>query len=245
MNVVNDIENHMLNNIKEINKECYKYENYLMPCKGFPISVFYEKHSINAINNLDNIKNKDIIDAGACLGESALVLSDYTNKKVHSFEPITYSYNLMLKTIKLNNKDDVIIPVHKALSDSNGEMTFYMEDDNASLNYLVPDNIKTKKTNTSEKIELITLDKYVEENNIEVGLIKTDLEGYETMFLKGAINTIKNQKPALLISIYHSYNDFFNIKPIIESLDLGYKFKIIKARQSSAIAETLLIAEVY
>ena len=92
---------------------------------------------------------------------------------------------------------------------------------------------------------MTTLDSFVDKNNIKVGLIKTDLEGFEQNFLKGSLNTIKKQKPILIISIYHNYSDFFDIKPMIEELDLGYKFKIIKSNDFNLIVETKLLAEVY
>ena len=92
-------------------------------------------------------------------------------------------------------------------------------------------------------IEATTLDDFVRKNNIEVGLIKVDIEGYEQHFLKGAEQTIKTQKPALLISIYHNIDDYLHIKPMIESWNLGYKFKIRKPEESLFL-ETLLIAEI-
>ena len=94
-----------------------------------------------------------------------------------------------------------------------------------------------------EKIEITTIDDYVEKNNIEVGLIKSDIEGAELSLLRGAINTIKQQKPVLVISIYHNTNDFFEIKKLIESLNLGYKFKIEK-NPNRILIDTVLIAEV-
>ncbi len=44
----------------------------------------------------------------------------------------------------------------------------------------------------------------------------------------------------LFISIYHSAEDFFEIKPWIENLDLGYKFEIIKEQPWTFIADTIL-----
>ena len=96
-----------------------------------------------------------------------------------------------------------------------------------------------------EKVSMVTLDSYVKEHNLNVGLIKTDLEGFEQKFLEGAINTIIEQKPSLMISIYHNYNDFFEIKPMLEKLGLGYKFKINKAINAGVLLETKLIAECY
>ena len=63
-------------------------------------------------------------------------------------------------------------------------------------------------------------------------------------FLKGAKETIRTQKPAMLISIYHFGSDYFKIKPFIESWDLGYKFKIHKGVDLSLTGETALFCEV-
>ena len=60
----------------------------------------------------------------------------------------------------------------------------------------------------------------------------------------GAIETIKRDKPVLSISIYHTFDDFFNIKPWIENLNLGYKFKIIKPDVEDICCDVTLIAEV-
>lgn len=70
--------------------------------------------------------------------------------------------------------------------------------------------IKRENLDYKEKIEVnqITLDEYVDSENIEIGLIKVDIEGAERNFLKGAKKTICEQKPILLISIYHSAEDF-------------------------------------
>jgi hypothetical protein len=70
------------------------------------------------------------------------------------------------------------------------------------------------------------------------------LEGYERNFLLGAEKTIKEQRPALSISIYHNYEDFFTIKPLIESWNLGYAFKVLKPLDGRIMAETILLAEV-
>ena len=96
----------------------------------------------------------------------------------------------------------------------------------------------------SEKVMMRTLDSYVEEHPMDIGLIKVDIEGAEQQFMKGARKTIEKYRPVLLMSIYHNADDFFHIKPIIESWNLGYKFKIHKPVDFSISREVLLIAEV-
>lgn len=196
------------------------------------------------IKNISQVKNKNIIDAGGFIGDSAILFSDYTDKNVYSFEPFLHHYNMMLKTIELNKKNN-IIPVNMALGDSDKELSLY-SNGNLNMGLSIERNSEKLDINQIEdKVKMATLDSYVKENNIEVGLIKTDLEGFEQPFLKGAINTIKEQKPVLIISIYHNYSDFFEIKPMIENLNLGYKFKIIKYKNIYAVGTTILLAEVY
>ena len=231
------------NKIIKINKELFIYDKYILPKNHFEIEVFYDKSGMNYIKNINQVKNKNIIDAGGYIGDSAIVFSDYTDKNVYSFEPFLQNYNLMLKTIELNKKNN-IIPVNMALGNENKEISIYSNSDTANSGL----SVETKQSDINSfenKVKMVTLDSYVKENNIEVGLIKTDLEGFEQSFLKGAIETIKEQKPVLIISIYHNYRDFFEIKPMLENLNLGYKFRIIKNRLNKVIAENKLLAEVY
>ena len=225
------------NIIIKINNELYIYDNkYILNRDFFEFPNFYDKIGLDHVKNTDFIKDKAIIDAGGFIGDTALILSEYTNDKVYSFEPLLSNLNSMKKNIALNNKSNVE-PVYMALGDQNNEI--YIDDSNVSSGNVL--NIK----NTGNKVQMTTLDSFVEKNNIKVGLIKTDLEGFEQPFLRGALNTIKKQKPVLIISIYHNYSDFFDIKPMIEELDLGYKFKILKSNDFNIILETKLIAEVY
>ena len=77
-----------------------------------------------------------------------------------------------------------------------------------------------------------------------MGLIKVDIEGAEQSFLSGAKNTIIEHRPVLLISIYHNYNDFYKIKPLIESWNSGYQFDFHSPVLEYAVnRETLLICE--
>ena len=229
--------------IKKIDKNNYSYDKYILPICSFEPEVFYGKCGMDYIKNLNQIKNKNIIDAGAFIGDTAIILSDYTNKNVYSFEPFLQNYNVILKTIELNKKNN-IIPVNMALGNENKEIGM-----DASIGAGCGLSIENAKesdiNNIKNKVKMMTLDSYVKENNIEVGLIKTDLEGFEQLFLKGAIETIKEQKPVLIISIYHNYSDFFEIKPMLENLNLGYKFRIIRNKSPQLITETKLLAEVY
>ena len=226
--------------IVKLNDNLYYYNGYYLPVNQFDSSVFYSKYAIDELTTLDSVRNKDIIDAGGYVGDTALLFSSYTDKNIHVFEASPSNMDIIRETIRLNHLEN-IVPVSKALGEKSGTATFSLGERN-SCNSLVerpgynyPDHIE---------VPVITLDDYVRENNIEVGLIKVDIEGGEQLLLKGAVETIRTQHPILLISIYHSANDFFEIKPMIEKMCDKYTFRIIKPANSAIVIETILLAEV-
>lgn len=224
------------NKILKINDDCYVYKNYFLPVNHFEYDVFYEKLFTYKLENKDKIYDLDIIDAGACSGDSALILSELTSKNVYAFEPVSSNYDNMIKTIELNDVKN-IIPQKKGLSSEIKKENIYIFENASSLKY------NPSNTTNIESIEITTIDDYVEQNNLNVGLIKSDIEGMEMELLKGAFKTINKYKPTLLISVYHSANDFFKIKEYIENLNLGYKIKIIKPKNGYILVGTILIAQ--
>lgn len=231
------LKQHFFSNIFKISDEIYCYGKYLLPINHFEPSVFADQYGLRKISDPEYFADKCIIDVGAFIGDSALIFSPLTSSKLYAFEATSKYYNLLKKTIKLNDIDNVI-PIHAALGAECGNTTINVA---SSCSTLLTPNIEPEDT---EEVGMITLDSFVEENGLEVGLIKVDIEGYEREFLKGAEKTIKTQRPTLIISIYHYAADFFEIKPTIESWNLGYSFKIHKPVDYSISREVLLIAEI-
>lgn len=50
--------------------------------------VFYYHHGLRFTSKFIRkyIQNKDILDVGACMGDSLVILLNYTNKRVHLYE---------------------------------------------------------------------------------------------------------------------------------------------------------------
>ena len=226
--------------IVKLNDNLYYYNGYYLPVNQFDSSVFFSRYGIDKLTTLDSVRNKHIIDAGGYVGDTALLFSSYTDKNIHVFEASPSNMDIIRETIRLNHLDN-IVPVSKALGEKSGTATFSLGERN-SCNSLV----ERPGYNYTDHIEVpvVTLDDYVRENNLEVGLIKVDIEGGEQLLLKGAVETIRTQHPILLISIYHSANDFFEIKPMIEKICDKYTFRIIKPANSAIALETILLAEV-
>ena len=66
--------------IVKLNDNLYYYNGYYLPVNQFDSSVFYSKYAIDELTTLDSVRNKDIIDAGGYVGDTALSL-------IHISEP--------------------------------------------------------------------------------------------------------------------------------------------------------------
>ncbi len=232
--------------ICKITKNIYAYKNYKLPVNQFEASTFINKNKIDHIKN-KNWTKKTIIDVGAYIGDSFIMLNSELKSMgitdlptIHSFEPDKNNFEALKKTMEMNNIENVI--AHNVLlGDTSKIVDFFQLNFVAGLSGVR----KLHSPQDSIKTNMIDFDTYASNNKIsDIGLIKVDIEGAEQLFLKGAKKTIEKYRPTLLLSIYHNPEDFFEIKPMIEEWDLGYKFTILKPELGQILNETLLIAEV-
>ncbi len=187
---------------------------------------------------LDNYKNGLYIDAGSYNADFITTLKerkDISKSKFYIFEPNKYFYN----DIK-NNLDNTINYkiFDMALCDKDGEMEFMQVPSSTShiidKKYNAYNNTVLK--NDIDIVKTAKLDTIIKEE--KVNGIKIDIEGSEASMLNGSINTIINNKPILLISIYHRWDDLFKIQEFIMNLNLDYKFYI--RHYSLSVAKTIL-----
>ncbi len=220
----------------QISPNVFMYEGKFLPVQGFAACTSDYKNGLPELSQKiqNSIKGKNILDVGAFICDSALVFQEWKPNKIYSFEANPENAKLCKKTLRLNDLENVEI-VEYALGDEVGEVYIANESSPGTT-------IKQEASENTVKVSITTLDTYINENNIQdIALIKVDIEGFEQPFLRGAVNTIKEQKPLMLLSIYHSWADFVEIKPLIESWNLGYTFKIYKPTDGAIFLETLLI----
>jgi FkbM family methyltransferase len=169
---------------------------------------------------------RDVIDGGGYSGDSAMVFTEFQPRNVYAFEPNPEMFPEMKKIITNNTNilgDNVhkIVTVPMALGKVKGSMKLFSKgayDGSTSIH-------QRGKSNSKEyDVPVVSIDDFVREHSLDVGLIKLDVEGAESDVIEGALRTITTQHPLLIISIYHTPKDFFEIKPKIEGLNLGYRF---------------------
>jgi FkbM family methyltransferase len=148
-------------------------------------------------------KGDTFIDVGANQGEYSLWAARKVGSKgkVIAFEPMQQLFDQLTENIRLNESfQKTIIPIKLGLSDKKGEVTlFASEDSNEGTNTIY----NTDKFSIElGKIQLDTLDEQLDELKINtVNFLKVDVEGAELQVLKGTLNTLKNNRPILLLEI--------------------------------------------
>lgn len=164
--------------------------------------------------------NSTILDVGANIGCHTIPLAQLFNMSCHvySFEPEPRAFDTLLENVKLNNLTNVEA-VQEALSDSSGEAELFVGK-NSTHSTLTPqfmkkdnyldirfdellkntiDKIKTKASfNSSVLVKTSRLDELAFDN---VSFIKVDIQGWECEFLEGAIETLADNKPALVLEL--------------------------------------------
>ena len=212
---------------------------YLLP-EGttYEIPVFYYKHGLTMLSKqyLDFVRNGDILDLGGFIGDSALVLKDYTSKVVYSIEMNKDNINTMKTVLEKNNVDENKVKMVWGAVGCQDSMNFYYgEGSSSSL-------VKSENKKHGElAIKVYTIDTLVTKYGVNPHFIKMDVEGTEYDAVLGAEKTIREYKPVLCISIYHTAKDFLLIKPLIESWKLGYSFRVENHNPFDPVYEKMLI----
>ena len=212
--------------------------NFEIPVFKFHCGLTLLPHAVT-----ETIHNKDVIDGGAYWGDSALIINGYHPRKIYAFEPEPDNYKQLQDTVCLNNLTGRVIAIKAGLGNKK-ESTLLYSNEMKSASNLSQVNAIRGYPMTSKEVKLETIDDYVRENNLEVALIKLDIEGNELAAVQGALETIKRYRPVLSIAIYHRPEDFFEIKPLIEDLQLGYQFMVRKIVYHDLVTEVMLLGYV-
>ncbi len=183
------------------------------------------------------IKSGEIlVEGGPCNGVTTVNFLKAVGEsgKIYAFEPVPQCYNDTLE--KVNGYANVRV-IDKALWK-----------ENCTLNLkLGPEHLGSSSVDffnsTGQLCEGVSLDTFFTHQK-KPNVIKLDVEGAELPVLQGAINTIKECQPKLLISIYHvgGGNDLVNIPAFFNSLGIKYKFYV--GHHMAWFAETMLYATV-
>lgn len=205
----------------------FEFKSYSLPLDEFTPSVFYHRQGLGLIPNLNKrLMGKDILDCGAFIGDSALIFEETACRRVYCFEPDKENFQLLNEVI-IDNDLKKACPREYGVGDKESYVSFNLSGSGSYVSEEGQKQIKTRK---------------IDSLPYNIGLIKMDIEGYEYKALIGAEKTIKEKKPILIISLYHTGKDFFEIPHLIKKWIPEYKFRFVNLNHASPFAERMLIA---
>lgn len=177
-------------------------------------------------------EGSNVIEIGANIGLHTIPLSKICGKgSIICFEPQPPIFNMLCGNLAMNNILNVM-PYNKAVGDRCGSVVIPVSSYDKPWNY---GSFSIEKGYNSEGdydaspaqpspaqqcIDLITIDAFTESTGLKVDFIKIDVEGYELNCIRGAVNTIKDNRPAIFCEAINK-----NITNEVVSFlsDLGYE----------------------
>ena len=174
---------------------------------GFEIVATEGSSTVDDIFSLlPNDKIYEMADLGAYNGDTAKeFLSEFTNiSRILAVEPDPKTFRRLCRTASGEFFGaEKIEPINAALGSHEGECIVHASGNrNTSL-------VGASYEYKEETIPALTIDKICEKTAPD--FIKLDIEGEELNALLGAVKTIREYSPALLISLYHRSEDIFSL----------------------------------
>lgn len=179
---------------------------------------------------LDISKNECYLDLGAFDGDSILEFSKYVDgsyNKIIAFEPDTKNFEKMKGN--LSTMENVVCFPYASGSE-NGSISF------ASGGGVLSGICES---GGGASVRLVKLDDFINE---PLSLVKMDIEGAELDTLKGMERLIRENRPKMIICVYHKVEDLYTIPKFLKSVVPEYHLKL--RQHKASILETVLYAEV-
>ena len=159
---------------------------------------------------------KVAVDAGAYNGDTARELAALAPslKRVYALEPDRRNFRKLSEYAAEEERFEVC-PLQCAAWSENTTLIY-----DASGNRNAGVNPNAKKT---QEVEAVSIDSVLAGSTEETDYIKYDVEGSERPALLGSAETIKRDRPRLLVSAYHRSEDIFELPMLIKSIEPSYK----------------------
>jgi len=166
-------------------------------------------------------KDSIFLDVGSGIGDFSLIASSkITTGKILAFEPSKEPLETLKENIAINFLEDKVKIIDQVASDRVGEIVF----EEASVSEVSHIGYSTK----GNKKKTNTLDNIIKQNKLkEIDLIKIDVEGAESLVIKGLEESLKNGKVMSMIIELNSNAKLFNSSKlkIVKKL-VKYNFKV-------------------
>jgi FkbM family methyltransferase len=185
------------------------------------------------------VKNNSVcFDIGANIGETTLNFARLAREgKVYSFEPVPFLFERLQTNVSFNNFPNIFLN-NLALSDKKEQLFFESSKNHNSSGI----SLQKHPTSRSQAVNSTTIDSFVEENNItHIDFMKIDVEGFESLVIKGGMRTLKKFMPVIFMEVDHhnlSKNNSSEKELLMQMHSLGYSLFRIEGIQKIKIHQS-------
>ena len=135
------------------------------------------------------LREEDLfVDVGANVGSYTILACKAVGARGFAFEPVPSSYKRLVENMRLNDVGEKVKCINKGVGAKLGSLAFTSGSDTTNHALASGEQCDNKVT-----VEMTSLDSVLRDES--PALMKIDVEGYETLVLEGAQETLK--KPAL------------------------------------------------
>jgi FkbM family methyltransferase len=156
---------------------------------------------------LENAPSPVVFDVGANVGDYALMVRRFVaSARICAFEPSKRTFQQLLQNIKAADAGQQIEPFNIGFSDAEKliELYSYTADGQeasllSSIDLRLPTQVVDVKVESSEQIQVRTIDRFCEEQGIKrIDFLKLDIEGHEVAALRGATRMLADGAISLI-----------------------------------------------
>ena len=205
---------------------------------------FFDVSEINTIKKLNNFYKIFLVDCGCNFGfYSFFTASLSKDNQIISIEASKNTLEEFNKNFIMNNFNNIKV-LNKAVMDLDNQKLVFSESEKDWESSFLHNKFSVKKRN---EVETITIDRVLVGKNLEKKLliIKIDVEGTDFNVLEGAKNTIKVNKPLIIIefSKYIFKNEKFNYQYLNNFLKINNYQIFSKEGQKHTVSEIIKLLE--
>ncbi|MCZ4330203.1 FkbM family methyltransferase [Castellaniella denitrificans] len=199
--------------------------DFLLSDREHPSHV-WEPQTTRLLKYLSQQNEGDVLVGGAYFGDHAILLGRQlvgSCRQVHCFEPNAAQAEMLQKNVALNQLSNLVIN-RTGIWDATNQL-LKLDGFDSFANAVLVDG-------GEDSFPTTTIDDYCQQAGRQLGLLMLDIEGAEYRALKGALNMLKRDRPAVVFELHREYVDWTSgllHTPICELLtSLGYTLYAIR-----------------
>jgi hypothetical protein len=163
----------------------------------------------NDYSKIDNCRISEgdvVLDIGGNSGFFALYSLQEGASKIYSVEPVDTSFD---KIVKLSEIFSEIVPINKAISETDGNVTMFVDEGSSATNCLTHYAEMFDKTGEYKIVQSININNLISEIPEKINLMKVDCEGAEFELFKSISDDNLKLIDKMIIETHGSVIDEF------------------------------------